>query len=700
MSRKILFSLSCQFYLLSLFIFPAFSSAESVTGIEPAGTEVSGPKIRKSTDMEEMLLFFEEKDLIVTATKHPQRLQEAPAIATVITADEIKKMGARDLVDVLKTLPGIGITKGYFGLEEIEVRGIKTVYSEKVKLLIDGHSVNTNANGNATWAFGDLALDNVKRLEVIRGPGSALYGSSAFSGVINVITKDGKDIDGVIVSGGGGSFDTSKVNILAGKSVSDLDVAFSMDYLYTNGARLKINSDSVNKSGNTDDFKDKIDLDLKLAYKDWGFHSKYIAKKRGPYLGATYALNDESEVDLWQYFGELSCKNDINENTVINAKAYVDELKWDAFWKLYSENAVPPPFSFLGPWPNGMKANPSLRERSLGAEFQIDYKLSGANQLTFGLVGEEKKQFDIAYKTNYNPLTFVPFPSGSVQDVSATGNWNQEKIMDIWAVYIQDVWDIASNAGLTLGIRHDNYSDFGATTNPRAALVWKYLEGWDAKFLYGTAFRAPSYVELYNINNPSVLGNPDLKAETMETYEVSIGYESKSDTRARITYFNNIIKDMIQLDPPTAPSTFVNKGGARVQGIEAEIKKDFKKDAYIYTNYTYQWPKDDETGKRLPDVPTHKGNLGGNVGLTKYLNANLNIFASWERPRVDGDPRDAVPAYALVDLTFIAKNFYRDLELRASAHNLLDKKYADSAPIQDDLPREGASMMIEALYRF
>ena len=301
--------------LTLLIIFPNISSGDDdASNVSiPAGS---------SQAMEELLLFFDEEDLIVTATKHLQKLSEAPAIATVITAEQIRNMGARDIIDVLRLVPGIGVTKGYFGLEEIEVRGIKTIYSEKVKLLIDGHSVNINANGNATWFYDGLSVNNVKRIEVIRGPGSALYGSNAFSAVINVVTKDGKDIDGIIVTGGGGKFDTGKFNIQAGKKRGDLDIVFSLDYFETTGERLKIDSDVLGNAGYTNDFEDKIEAALKLSYKDWSFNSNYVSRKRGSYVGATYALNDESEIDTWQYFAELIYKYDFKENEKLTTKLY------------------------------------------------------------------------------------------------------------------------------------------------------------------------------------------------------------------------------------------------------------------------------------------------------------------------------------------------------------------------------------------
>lgn len=644
-------------------------------------------------------LFWGEEEKIITATKFSKSIEEVPAVATVVTAEQMKNMGARDIMDVLRGVPGIGITKGFGGREAIEVRGIKTNNSDKVKLLIDSHSVNDNLSGGAAWSFNSLSVDNIKRIEIIRGPGSALYGSNAFSGMINVITKDGEDMDGIIASVGGGSFGTGKLNLQVGKKFTDLDVAFSADYFTTDGAKLRINSDLLGNSGNTDDFEEKLDLSLNMAYKGFALNSKYVLRKRGPYLGAANTLNDESEVNTAQFFVELSYNHSFNEDVKLIAKVYIDEFDWDAYWELFPEGTT----LATGTFSDGMIGNPSIKERTLGTEFQLDYQGLDNNLLTFGVVGENRKQFDVKHIANFNPNTNAPLDS--FQDISSWANFNQDKVRDIWAVYLQDVWDITENLGLTLGIRHDNYSDFGSTTNPRAALVWNFLKDWDAKFLYGTAFRAPSFEELFNINNPAVLGNPDLQAEKMRTFEFSVGYTYKNHTNFRISYFNNSFKNKIELVPQSTAGLFKfdNTEGAKVDGIEAEIKRKFTKDTYAYANYTYQNPEDKDTGEKLEDVPTHKGNAGINIGLIRYLNANVNLFVSGERPRTAGDTRSPMPAYALVDVSLIAKGFYNNLEIRGSVKNLFDEKYSDPATVSTvpgDFPREGTSFMLEALYKF
>ncbi len=155
---------------------------------------------------------------IVTATRHSLPLRKAPAIATVITAEAIRNMGARNLLDVLRMVPSFGVSVDTDGIPMLEVRGIRTFYSEKVLVMIDGHSQNRNKNDSAFFNFADmLPVENIKQVEVLRGPASALYGDSAFVATVNVITRDAAEINGLEVKGGAGSFDAYKANLVGAR---------------------------------------------------------------------------------------------------------------------------------------------------------------------------------------------------------------------------------------------------------------------------------------------------------------------------------------------------------------------------------------------------------------------------------------------------------------------------------------------------
>ncbi len=638
--------------------------------------------------------FYEgtEDDVIITATRYIKRIEEAPATATVITAEQIRNMGARDILDILKTVPGIGISRiTGFNKFGIESRGIKNDHSQKVLIMIDGHRVNDPLSGGATFVFDNMMVENIRRVEVIRGPGSALYGANAFVAVINVVTKNAVDIDGIELLSGWGSYDTQHYNIIFGKEFSKLKIAGTLDYFDTNGPSLHIDSDFIGNSGHTDNWERKYDFGLKMSYGDFSFFGRYIERDRGPYIGVGNALNDDSEVETSHLLGELNYKHDIGDNLHILAKGFYDKYHFYADWEIFPEGA-------LSGFPDGFIGIPETKDRTLGSEVQLDYSLWDKNTITGGMLIEYIKQYDTRHTANFDPNRSTPI--GPLQDITSWGNWNKDEYRGVTALYVQDVWKFTENIEGTFGIRFDYYSDIGETFNPRAALVWKFIENAHLKLLYGSAFRAPSFIELYNVNNPAETGNPDLNPEKIDTYEVSIGYDVAKRYSTNITYFRSVIDDSIKLD---SSSVYANTGKVRIDGVEVEFKANLKESHYGYVNYTYQYPRDDETGSKIIDVPAHKGNVGVNFELGKHLNVNSNLLVVGPRRRASADIRDKLTGYELLDLTLIGKNFFRTTEFRVSIHNLLDDDYADPAAtstVADDYQRKGINFMIDFRYKF
>ncbi len=646
---------------------------------------------------EELLLFFEEEELII-ATKYKIPLRKAPAIATVITAKEIRNMGARNLFSILRRVPGIGISIADVPvLQSIEVRGIRTTLSEKVLLMINGHRVNAPHSGAAAWNYEDLPADIIKQVEIIRGPGSALYGTNAFIAVINVITKDTSDIEGLQVTAGAGSSDTQHYNLLFGHENKKLKIAASFDYLNTDGPSSAIDQDTIGASGDTLEWREISDLGLSVTYGDIALRARYVNAKKGPYIGVAYALNDESVQDDEHMFIDMTYSKDITDKVSISAKLYGDYLNMKKYWEIFPEG-------FVRAYPDGMLGSPSGINSVIGADAAVTYSFTN-HLLTGGAMYETVKLYDTKREANFNPLTNAPL--GSYQDITSWANYTQNSDRKVWAIYTQDVWNITDTASLTAGLRYDHYSDFNGTTNPRVGFVWEFTTGTSLKLLYGSAFRAPSFNELYYINNPVSVGNPDLKPEKIKTYEAGLEHRFLENYTLRLNYFYNDLEDLIALgEKPsgTEPATWENRGSAEVKGIEAELLFDFRDETYGYLNYSYQHPTNADTGERLPDVPSQRANAGINIALWKYLNANISANWTGKRFRADSDTREDLPADTLVNMTIIAKNFYKTLEIRGSVYNLFDESYLDPSPvpvkIPHDYPANRRMFLVETRYTF
>ena len=151
------------------------------------------------------------------------------------------------------------------------------------------------------------------------------------------------------------------------------------------------------------------------------------------------------------------------------------------------------------------------------------YDLSEDNSFSLGFVYEWERLDNVQFKTNFDPLTGASL--GSIQNVTNTASFIRETVRQIWSIYIQDKWDIGDDLRLTMGVRHDHYSDFEGTTNPRIGIAWNFMDNATLKLLYGQAFRPPNFQEQYLQNNPIGIGNPDLDPETIRTYEVELGYK-------------------------------------------------------------------------------------------------------------------------------------------------------------------------------
>jgi len=653
----------------------------------------------KETGLEDMFAIFTEEEIVVSALKRPQTVLKSPAIMSVITSKQIKQMGFRTLIDVLKIVPGFYVSMDETGEREIAVRGVLDDASQKIKVLIDGHSINDVWRGGAMWNFDDLPVENIKRIEVIRGPGSALYGQNAFLAVVNIITKDTDDIDGFQVTTSGGSFSTQNYNLLFGRELGDLKISGFLDYFDTQGFSRKIEQDVLFPSaasrspGQSQNRKEKTDLNLRLSYNNLEAKAKYMKKRRKDYIGVGDALNEESILRDTYMFTEVTYKLSLNEKLNMTPKIYYDQYNYDPFFEQR-------PDGHLGAYPEGIKGQLRFKQRTIGFENQVNYKLFEGNELTFGLQYEWIHQHDIKYSKNSHPITNANLTT--VMDFTHDLPFTRKATRHIYAFYLQDEWNVTKDIDLTVGVRHDRFTRFEGTTNPRMGLVWRFIEDAHLKLLLATAFKAPSFQEMFLTNNSVKIGNPSLDPEKINTFEIGLGYHFTKHMRASMNYFYNRIRDKIILDTGS-PKQFQNGGGSRIQGIEAEWKADFGNDNYVFANYTFQDAEDTRNRNRLPDVPVHSGNIGINAGLCEYANANLTTLFSGPRPREDGDTRRDIPAQALVNMTLIGKNFVDNFEVRGSVFNLFDKRYYDPSPqdtVPTDYPQQGRSFIIELRFEF
>lgn len=640
--------------------------------------------------------YYRADRVLLSATKRLMDARKAPAINTVITEKEIRNMGARDLQDILRRVPGLGLARAQASSGGIlEVRGIRTVTTEKVLLMIDSHRLNNHHDGSwMSFFFNDLPVEDIKRIEIVRGPGSALFGANAFVGVINVITKTAEDINGTQFTAGRGNYSTEHYNGIFGYQNKDNKMRISghADYYDTNGVGYLIEQDALGRSGETVDYCEKVDAGIKMAYEDISFRFRVVNKENGPYIGVLRTLNDESVEKFTQVLGDLIYTKNITEDLGLKAKLYGDYYKYDIFWEAY-------PNGFTGGDDKGLLGNPKFKNNILGGEITTDYTV-GDHYFTAGIAVEHVEQYDVRHIDNFFDLTSDPI------DRTDVNNFNKDVTREIYAAYLQYMWEITAYDSLTVGVRYDHYSDFGNTINPRAGYVHEFKNGLLVKALYGSAFRAPTFQELYTINNPSTLGNEGLDAEKIQTGEIGVELPFLKHFTFGISCFYNEITDLIKRGPAPSgggPAMYENTGGeTTAQGFEAQLDMYFSKNHYAYVNCSYQ-DTEDENGETLPEVAHWKANAGYNIGITKYLNANVNTLWVGERPRAETDTRDDLDSNILFDLSLIGKEFYNSLEIRGSVYNVFDEDYRDPSEdlrVPNDYPANARTFLAEIRYKF
>ena len=692
---------------------------------EKAEKTISREKDDLLQDELEWLLEESARNVSIS-TRHETSLEKAPGIVTVITAEEIKNAGYRNFVETLRSVPGFELLKeGSTGTEICAIRGISG--GNRIRLMLNGHMVNDPFQGSPFTQFDDFPVDNIKRIEIIRGPGSALYGENAFTAAINIITFDAKDVDGVRVSGGYGSFDTEDESVVFGKRYGDLDISGMVRYKHSDGFDGTIKSDFVTQvdkgiapfglppasqaPGKVQDWRQEYDMNLKTVYKDFYVEGLYLNKNQGIFTSPQHALTDESDWEYNYVFSEFGYKKTFEERLTIKPRLYYDQFDTKFDTESLPEGVHLPldtngdgKIDKMYAYPDGLIGIGNIQEKIAGTEAPVDYELFDGNIVTIGLEYRLINQTNPRTSGNFNPLTLAPL--GEVQSLTDTYNFQQDATRRILSFYLQDTWDITDAVNLTVGVRHDGYSDFGNAISPRAGATWKFMENATLKILYGSAFRPPSFIEMYTTNQPAILGNPGLDPETIKTYEIGLHYRFNKHVASSVNYFYTDVNDLISLrGVPGSPGTqmYQNYSDAHSQGIEMETKVDLCKNNYVFMNYSFQNPEDNH-GDDLPSVAQHKGNIGINTQYWKYVNTNLGAFVSGTRSREASDSRDDMPAFALLNFSIIGKEFFKTMEVQGSVFNLLDKDYSSPSPamssIPDDYPRPGRTFWVGLKYQF
>lgn len=652
---------------------------------------------------EDLALAYGDKGFVSIATGARQQVRKAPSTATVITAEDIASMGATTVDEALESVPGLHVSRSTLDYAaNYSIRGILTESNPHVLMMVNGIPMTSAYLGNRNDMPVALPVENIARIEVIRGPGSALYGADAFAGTINIITKTADEIGGTLFGIRAGSFNSWDSWLQHGSRIGDLEIAGYLKIGSTDGQRRTIREDFLSAidpaaslaPGPVSVGHDDIDGQLDLGYGRLRWRTAYTLRSNiGTGAGIASALDPDGRMRSERFTTDLSW-NDAHFARDLSLTVQA------SFMHLANEITTPlslfPRGAFGGLFPNGMIGDPDKWERQSRLSAASVYSGFADHRIRFGIGHDEMDIYKTRETKNFTQIpTLTPLPMYSASGANLFLAPHKRRLD---YAYLQDEWSFARDWTLTGGVRYDNYSDFGSTTNPRLALVWEARHDLTAKVMYGTAFRAPSFVEQYATSNPVALGNPALMPEKITTLEASLSWQARHNLHTTLSVFRHEISDLIGI----SGNRYQNTGKQTGNGGELEAVWDAFGSLRLSGHYAYQKNIDETTKHDAGYAPHHHLYSRADWRFVPgwQLSGQLNYVA--DRERTAGDTRAAVPDYTSVDLTLRSERPIRGWNFSASIFNLFDADIREpsktASGITFDLPMPGRTFWLQGRY--
>ena len=624
-------------------------------------------------------ILFMEIPTIVAASRYEEKAIEAPSAVTVITEEEIKDFGYQTLAEALRGVVGFYVTYdreySYVGVRGFNRPGD---YGTRVLLMVNGHYYNDDIYGSTYYDsdFG-IPLECVKKIEIIRGPGSALYGTGAFFAVVNVVTKPGSDLDGLEIDLVYGTNARNMENLTFGKKQKDgQDMLISGTLFNSEGYKSLYYADFDDPSTNNGwaencDYERGYKLFSDFRIGDLTFFGGGGSRTKGfPTAAYETIFNDTRASDIdRRSFAELKYEPQVAQDKKMLMRLYYDY------------------YSYTGNYPYDYDPPVTLnRDNSegnwWGSEVQLNWDVNPRNNL---IIGGEYQNHNQVFMENIDVFPYALY-------------FSDDHPYSLWSAYIQESLK-GEKGGLILGLRNDSYPVFGNVLSPRLAFVLSPLEDKTAyiKFLFGHAFRAPTpYEKYYNDGGTTSKANLDLKPERIDSYELVFEHIGGVD-RYTISVYKNFIGDLISqtTDPSDGLLQFQNIDKTEATGIELSLKRLFGKGSYGYLGYSFCRAKDMSSGAIMSNSPEHIANAGYVFplpGIKTSIATDL-VYLS-RRLTVGGN---YVNSYILANLNILSRDFF-DSEISLKVNNLLDTNYADPASdahAMDTIVQNGRSYLFK-----
>ena len=596
----------------------------------------------------------EMPEMVVTATRTEKDLHNVPGSVEVIGREQIGALNVRDIGELFKTVAGVDLQgSGVPGTAvRLNMRGLTTGYqSQNVLVLVDGRRINDQYQGNVEFAL--LPADNVERIEILRGPASALYGSSAMGGVINIITRRGSEMPFTEVSGAGGSYETQLYKAAHGWKIDRFDYFLTGSHANTVGY--------LDNGDGTD--------------RDWQ------ARNFTSNFGYSFDEDSQARLFLGYYDGTGT-----DENSDRDVQKDYQDLRYAWNWNDDADAAL------------------SVRLYRNGEHHNYDWKFPGQgrySQYTLGAEVQqslwlgEKHRVTLGFEARRDAVDIDEVLADIDEDMSTLG------------FYLQDEFNLTDDLQFTAGIRYDASGDYDGEVSPRFGVLYRFMEGTEVYASVNRAFRAPSLSDQHARNQFGGMafeGNPDLEPQTMMAYEAGLRRRFTDSLEGEVAAFYWDLKDFWDyMRDPDGVFRTRNIAEVRSYGVETTIRFRVSQDMSGFLNYTYTKATIEEyepdpsiKGNVLEDLARHKANLGVDLKLPK--NAGLHLRVRYVGPRftdAQNTVDDKLDDYAIADIRLNVP-LSDNLRLTLNVDNVFNSGYADFA----DFRQPGRNFMAGAELRF
>ena len=596
---------------------------------------------------------FRMSEIVVTATRTKIPAIEAASSITVIDSTEIAALNKRSVFGLLKDQYGVSFTQqGAPGsLSYVYLRGADP---GQTLVLLDGIALNMTNDPDNTYDFANLPVENIERIEILRGPQSTLYGSNALGGVINIITKEGSGKPKFFLSAEGGSYNSYNADAGFDGSLDKFNYSLTYSRFKSDGF-----SSASSKYGNTE--------------KD-GTSNYNISSRFGETFSSNFNLNffahfTKAQTALDQHGGFEGDDPTFVYNTEEQSYRTVGDLSllggiWDQTFSVSFYRNVRK-YNFDSTLFNPASSNSLYDGNKIDLNWQNNLKLSN-NLISLGV--DEEKEIAIS-DYFYNSSVYGNFNSIFPQNSATT-----------FGIYIQDQLNEGKSFFSSFGVRYDKHSRFGSVITYRIAPAYVFWKtGTKIKATFGTGFKAPSLFYLFD----PAYGNINLKPEKSTGWDVGIEqflFQDKLD--AGLNYFDNSFTDLFGFDNNFRT---INVDKAETKGVEFYVSAKLPENIDLKFNYTYTDAKDlsnNSPDKNLPLLRRPKNKLGFNAdyNFLEKVNANIEIIYVGERDDKDFNqypvPRVKLPDYTLVNLS-ASYNFTKVVQFYGRIDNLFNKYYED-----------------------